>query len=139
MSGRKIVFLGDCQAQALMQIYRDFVTRLSGDSVQWINSWDASEASLQSIKDANAVVSQLFNVERKVTAAGMSSGAMKVEFPAIFIGFLWPFSGQTGHVRNAPTARLVDGPYPAQLGDTYLNTLIRQGVTAEDASNAIWI
>lgn len=133
MSGRKIVFLGDCQANALMQIYRDFVVPLTDETVGWVNATQATEAELESIREADAVVSQVFNVERNVTAAGMRPSALKVEFPAIFVGFLWPFSGQAAHARNVPTPRNGQGAYPAQLGDTFLNKLINEGVAPEEA------
>jgi tetratricopeptide (TPR) repeat protein len=132
--GRKLVFLGDCQAFALAQVYREFVAPITEESVSFANAADApSQAGMRSIEDADVVVAQVFDMERKLTAAGMRGDAEKVEFPAIFLGSLWPFGGQAPHPNNAPTARLAAGPYPAQLGDTFLNRLIAKGVAAEDA------
>jgi hypothetical protein len=133
VSDRKIVFLADCQAVALMRVYRDFVVPLTGDIVRCVAPGRASKADLESIAEADAVVSQIFNVEQNITTAHMRTGALKVEFPAIFVGFLWPFSGQAAHVRNTPTSCFVEGPYPSQLADTFLNKLIREGVEADDA------
>ncbi len=117
-----------------MQIYRDFIAPVTGETVRWVSAATrANQVDLRHINEADVVVSQVFNVERATTAAGMRPDALKVEFPALFVGFLWPFSGQAAHVRNLNTAFIPVGPYDAQVGDTFLNKLIQEGVAPDEA------
>ena len=133
MLSRRIVFLGDCQAIALMKAYRDFVAPFTGELITWVDAGRANEAEVRSIAEADVVVSQVFNIETPVSAAGMRADALKVEFPAVFIGFLWPYSGQAAHVRNTPVPLMGHGPYDGQVGDIFLNRLIQQGIAADEA------
>ena len=132
MSKRKVVFLGDCQAAALAQVYREFVAPLTADSVGMVSVDRASEADIRHIGDADVVVSQVFNLPRKVTADLMRDGAKKIEFPAVFVGFLWPFAVEQ-HVNNKSVTVLPDGPYGGQVGDAFLNRLIVEGVAPQEA------
>jgi hypothetical protein len=53
--------------------------------------------------------------------------------PHVSAAFLWPHAGLP-HPSNAPAPLLdASGPYPAEIGDSFLNRLIAQGVPVEEA------
>ena len=53
--------------------------------------------------------------------------------PHVAGAFLWPYTGQS-HPKNAAAPFLDEaGPYPAELGDSFLNRMIVAGVPAEQA------
>ena len=133
-AGRKIVFLGDCQAHALAVIYRESIAPHRNDTVMFVVAdGPKTDVAIRDISEADIVVSEIFNITKPITAESMRADAHKIEFPAIFIGFLWPFAAREQHVNNQPTPHLEPGPYPGQLGDVFLNKLIREGVDPDEA------
>lgn len=127
MQTRNIVFYGDCQALGLGRAYREFVAPITGEIVGTaLVNQDTSALSV-----ADVVVSQVFDVDRQ--AKLMREGAREVKFPAVFLGCLWPFAGSGGHIHNRPMPGLKIGPFPPQMGDSFLDKLIMDGVRADDA------
>ncbi len=118
----------------LAQLFRRFVAALTGQNVRFVHAEHAAgDADLRAIATADVVVAQLFNVAKRNTAEAMRADARKIEFPSIFAGFLWPFSGQGGHPANEASPFHRDGPYPSEYGDTFLNRLVAEGVPAREA------
>jgi tetratricopeptide (TPR) repeat protein len=134
-SQKLLVFLGDCQAGALAHLYEKFVSPMTGESVRYANATtnQPSLTDAQTIGTAEIIVSQVFNTERPLNRAVTRPGAQQFKFPALFGGFLWPFAGRAPHTTNVSLPFMRSGPYPAQLGDTFLNGLIKEGIFAEEA------
>lgn len=134
-SGRKIVFLGNCQALAIAGLYEQFVSPVNSDSIRWVDvNQPGTAADVEALAKADLVALQVDVVPRPMTDTGMRSDALKVEFPVLFMGFLWPFiTGFDAHVKSRVNPFLGYPPYDAQIGDIFLNGLIEEGVTAEEA------
>jgi tetratricopeptide (TPR) repeat protein len=129
----QIVFMGDCQAHALKHVYANFIAPLRGEEVSFVGLYDTSVKSIAILRSANVVARQIFNVAKSPLVDQIRDDATVITFPAIFSGFLWPYSGQEAHVSNKPTALLRDGPYEHQMADKFLNGLIRESVRPEEA------
>ena len=130
---RKIVtFVGNCQALALCNLYREFVGVLAGENVIYFNDHDLrGQAVLDGVNSADLVIVQDRDFHHELTAEAVPHADYR-SFPMVMASFLWPFANEA-HVRNEPRPPFSDGPYPSQLGDSYLNRLISRGVSPEEA------
>jgi tetratricopeptide (TPR) repeat protein len=133
MEMRRIVFIGNCQMLALHDIYRQFVGDEAGDDLTYIPSYEAiSEEHTGRIGEAHVVVEQVSDMPPAADIAQVPTTAERRLVPVVSGGFLWPFASEP-HPRNEGTWFLPGGPYPATLGDGFLNRLIREQVPPEDA------
>lgn len=129
-----IVFIGDCQAAALSNVWNQFVSPITRMNAEFVRAWHVpSEKDLVCIASASVIVVQVFNGRPKVVVNVEDTRARIIYFPAIFVGFLWPYSGNCGHPLSVPEPFFPNGRYGAQVGDTYLNNLIRDEVPPSDA------
>jgi len=130
---RKIVFVGNCQADAMMNLYRRFVAFDSRDILIYVASYEAMTPQGQSaILNADLVVEQVFDLGQEVIVGDLALKTRRFLFPLVMCGFLWPFGGHA-HPRNEQFSFLQNGPYPAEFGDSYLNQKILAGVPPETA------
>ncbi len=130
----KIVFIGNCQAGSLRHVYARFVQPHTRHEVFHVATHeDLSEANRQRIQAADAVALQMQDFSTKAGAMPLPDGVPVYRFPVVSGAFLWPFSGRErpGN-KNVPIRP--GGSYPAQLGDSWLNRMIRDGVDAEEAT-----
>lgn len=130
---RKIVFLGNCQAQSLATVYRDRLAFQNGDQVTYVdiqNVRTSPTEGAQALKEADTVVVQLFDFPTKISADDLRPECRKIKFPSVVAGFYWPFASQ--HHIHTPKDD-PEPPYPAQLGDRILNGHISKGLDADSA------
>ena len=130
---RLVLFLGNCQAEALASVYRARAAAEIGDSVSFLSSVSRpSDSDVQLIQDADVIIEQVFDFKPTVALEDFTPNARVVRFPTVSGAFLWPFSGRA-HPRNASFPFLRGGPYPAELGDGFLNRMIVERVDPDDA------
>jgi Polysaccharide biosynthesis enzyme WcbI/Tetratricopeptide repeat len=129
---RKVVFIGNCQAVALCQLYQRFAVPESPESAVWIASYgEASSEARQQIADADALVVQILDFEQRI--GDIESNASKYAFPHVYAPFLWPHAGEEHPLNKAFPPFSAAGPYSAEEGDRYLNRMIRAGVDPDEA------
>jgi tetratricopeptide (TPR) repeat protein len=116
---RLVVFFGNCQARALLEIYRRHFANLHEEQVVGCELDNVDDALLAS---ADVVVEQLFNRPR-IKPDTLRPHTTHIRFPVMMAQFLWPYSGQP-HSRNRRYPFLAAGPYPDEMGDSFLNRLI---------------
>lgn len=132
MRRKNVTFVGNCQALALCNLYRDFIGVPAGETVVYFNDHDLrGQAVLDGVASADLVVVQDRDFHHDLTAEAVPHAEYRA-FPMVMAAFLWPFADEA-HVHNQPQPPFSDGPYPSQLGDSYLNRLITEGVPPEDA------
>jgi tetratricopeptide (TPR) repeat protein len=130
----RLVFLGNCQMLALQHMYTRFVAPCVPSRTTYIATHgELSNASRMALGEADVIVRQVLNFTVNSNDVGFGVGVKVYTVPVVTGGFLWPFSGRA-HPLNAPTPGLKDGPYPGQLGDSYLNNLIASGIEPEVAA-----
>jgi tetratricopeptide (TPR) repeat protein len=133
----KVAFIGNGQARILSEVYRQLVGITAGHIVSFANpAVHFSRENEEEISAADIVVLQEQGHKPDVDLEALNGNATLVRMPEVIIDFLWPFGGQP-HVRNHRTAMFPDGPYPAQLGDAYLNRQIQAGAGFAAASGYI--
>src|SRR4051794_21754398 len=121
---RRIVFVGNCQVHMLSAVYHKFVTSYSGDQIRYIASYEElSEEDRKALTTADVLVQQVLDFEPKIDLTITKAGVPHHPLPFVPAAFLWPFATEA-HNRNQSLPFLRDGPYPAQLGDAYLNRKI---------------
>ncbi len=133
---RQIVMIGNCQMQAMMQLYQKFVAGRTGDKLRHIPSYaDLTDEGRSAIEQADVVVEQLLDLKPKADTDGVSTTTGRLYIPMVTAAFLWPFAGQP-HPKNAACPFLAGGPYGGEASDSYLNRLIMSGADAEEAVEA---
>ena len=129
---RLIVFVGNCQLDALANLYRRVAARPE-DQVVYLASYRASDAAgCAQVAKADILLRQVLDFAPVV--GDMQTRAEVHLVPHLGAPFLWPCTGRP-HPYNAPAPSLdAHGPYPAELGDSFLDRLIAAGVPAEEAA-----
>ncbi len=130
---RKVVFFGNCQAQALATVYRAHFGSAVGDDVAYADSHNVltdPEFATRALSEADVVVSQVFDFPAPLKAEDLQPHCITCRFPSVVAGFYWPYASQP-HIETPKDDP--EPPYPAQLGDRYLNGLIAKGVAPEAA------
>ena len=128
-----MVFVGNCQADTLRVLYRKYVTPYAPANTfhVWSNR-KISEASRVVLRNADVIVRQVQDFETEADLGDTPPGAITHLIPAVIGSFLWPFGGRA-HPLNAAAKKGADGPYPPQLGDSFLNELIAKNVAPQEA------
>lgn len=135
MAKRRVVFFGNCQAQALSNLCRRFLAPRRDDSISAIIAPVKDlEYARREMASADIVVEQVFDHTLEIDPLAEKLGRKVVRFPNVYAIFYWPYTNQR-HPRNDEIGTAYDaGPYPNEMGDSFLNRLIaRGGVSPDDA------
>jgi tetratricopeptide (TPR) repeat protein len=125
---RRILYVGNCQMQGLRSLHDRFVTPVSDDVASWVNPYQTfSDADYAAIAAADLIVGQVNNKQSIDNLAALASQAPRHLVPTLGGSFHWPFAGQS-HINH-----LQHGPYIGDLGDGFLNRMIKQGVPPDEA------
>ncbi len=123
---RRVVFAGGIQARALAKAYRMDIAADSDEDVFFIGAEAlAREAAHRVIAAADIVVTDLTQAGESVPDHLIPASAERIAVPVIRADFLWPFAGRP-HPRNQGTSALKAGPYPADFGDSFLDTMLEE-------------
>lgn len=133
MRRKQIRFVGNCQSNALANFYKDFVGTPAGEDVVSIDDLGLDDEGIRrAVEGADVVVVQERDFKRGLTQDELGGAVEVFTFPLIMAGFLWPFANEP-HVHNMSERPISDGPYPSQMGDSFLNRLVTRGVPPEEA------
>ena len=135
---RKIVFLGNCQANSLRRLFAESVAPNTGDDVGFVACFaEPSELSLDLFSNADIIVSQILDspqvlsLNRLRTANRITATTQIVEFPFVSGSFLWPHACPS-HIFNHSMPFFGPGPYGQNFGNSYLNREILRGTDLSD-------
>jgi tetratricopeptide (TPR) repeat protein len=133
---RRIVLIGNCQINAMGQLYRRFAAGRTGDTVEHIPTYqDLSEKHRIAIEQADVVVEQLFDLKQQADTTALPTTTPRLFIPMVTAAFLWPFAGSP-HPKNTGYPFLPTGPYDGEAADSYLNRMIAAGTDPEEAVEA---
>ena len=136
MSGtvaRRIVFVGNCQTQALSDLYARFIPDAVDQDIAYIPSHEALTAERISVlSQADLVVEQRLDLQPPMDVAGIASSAKHMRVPLLSGMFLFPYAGSP-HPHNPTPWFMAAGPFDAEMGDGFLNAQISRLVPADDA------
>jgi tetratricopeptide (TPR) repeat protein len=129
---RKVVFLGNCQANRYKELYAEKIAPLLGDQVWFVPSFSPADDDTRALlADADLVAAQVFDADATTGLHNLDTNAEVVYFPNATGMFLWPFGGDP-HPLNKAETFLPTGPYDLNMGDRLLNRKLR-GKTLSDA------
>ncbi len=132
---RRIVFVGNCQAFALMDAFNLHISPYTGERAFHVAAYhDLDDASRTILTSADVIVDLIFDFAQRTNIADLGLDKPVIPVPYVNGNFLWPYAYEA-HPRNAPVGFIVSGPYPVELGDAYLNRLMRDGVPATEAAS----
>ncbi len=130
---RRVVFAGGVQARALAQAYRLDIAGDGDEDVFFIGAEAlVREAAHRVIAAADIVITDLTKDGETVADHLIPASAERIAVPVVRAGFLWPYAGSP-HPRNAGTGALRDGPYPADFGDIFLDSMLSERVSEDEA------
>ena len=130
---RRIVFAGGTQAKALARAYRLDIAVDRDEDVFFIGA-DAvvREAAHRVIASADIVVTDVTEAGETVPERLVPANAERIAVPVVSGAFLWPYAGRA-HPRNRGTDALPGGPYPADFGDGFLDSMLAERVPEDEA------
>ncbi len=130
---RRVVFAGGIQAKALAKAYRLDIAADTDEDVFFIGAEALSrEAAHRVIAAGDVVVTDLTVAGPSVADYLIPGNAQSIAVPVVHGDFLWPFAGRP-HPRNRGTEAVPEGPYPADFGDSFLDGMLDQGVSEDEA------
>jgi tetratricopeptide (TPR) repeat protein len=132
-SMRKIVFVGNCQAIAIINVYNQFIKPRLNDQIIFIHV-DAERTTFEELHVASAdiVVEQVFDKKQIFNIEGIDVRGQVIRFPYLSGRFLWPY-GETRHPNNGPIPFREQGPFPAGDTDGYINKMAKDRVEPDAA------
>jgi hypothetical protein len=137
MSGRKILFYGNCQVHYIGRVYGELIAPLNGDHVicSDINGTDFTvRRHCERFLEADILVDQVFDAPDPIPPELLDPGKPRLRVPNIRGDFLWPFGtrGLPPHHARLPA----DYYYAHEYGDTFLNRMLVREVPPRDAVDA---
>ncbi len=128
----RIFFFGNCQIQALHDVYRNLVAPLTGDTIAWQHSFapllPENEAAIAACE---VLVTQSAHFEPQTDITHIETTARRIVVPVVGTPFLWPYSGSAhpDAARKYPKYN----PYPAERSDGWMLRRLSQGASPEQA------
>jgi len=130
---KRIVFIGNCQMEVIRNLYDKFVGGITVDETYFLPAWtELDDQGKKILAAADLLVDQVQSFTRGIDLPPSIAAIRRVSVPLVSASFLWPFAG-SAHPLNADSPWLKGGPYPGELGDGFLNRLIKEGVPPDRA------
>jgi tetratricopeptide (TPR) repeat protein/capsular polysaccharide biosynthesis protein len=130
---KRIVFIGNCQMEVMRNLYDKVVGGITNDETYFLPSWtEVDDSGMKLLAHADLLVNQVQSFSRELDLPPGISAVRRISVPLVSASFLWPFGG-AAHPSNTDSPFLKGGPFPGELGDGFLNRLIRDGVPADRA------
>jgi len=128
-----VVFLGNCQAQAVSHAYSRFVAPARGDRVDYVPSYrETTPEQKQLVAEADIVVELLMDFEQPSGLDNSQLRGKRYFIPLVSGGWLWPNHG-TPHphsqAKRFHVGQMID------CADAFLNKMIIEGVQPEKAAD----
>lgn len=133
LTDRRVAFVGNCQMFRLSKLYGSSLTTGMRGASEYVNPHVESDPACASIlAEADFVIWQVSDAASRIARSSLPIGTRVIDVPLVSAVFLWPFAGRP-HPKNERVPHAPNGPFDPELGDTYLNSLIAQGVTPDEA------
>ena len=134
---RRVVFLGNCQANVYKRLYDEKIAPHVGDEVSFVASFgQVTDEAKSLIAKADVLVAQVFDGEQEIGLHNIDTSAEIVTFPLVTGMFLWPFGG-VPHPLNKKEEFLPTGPYDLNMGDRFLNKAMHRSALDPETISTI--
>ncbi len=132
-AARHIVFVGNCQIEAMVGMYRRFIAPRTRDHIEYVPSYETLGTDRAAIlEQADLIVEQVMDLSPNTETAGLASGTPRIQVPLVTGAFLWPFRAQS-HPKARSYPFMQVGAFDAESSDSYLNRMIIAGTDPEEA------
>jgi tetratricopeptide (TPR) repeat protein len=134
MSGRRVLFYGNCQVQYIARVYSELICPLNGDTARYL---DINHTRFDhphhrdAFTHADILVDQVFDVDDPIPPELIDPVRDRLRIPNMRGDFLWPFGTRERHPHHATFP--ADHYYGHEFGDTFLNRMIVQNSPAQEA------
>lgn len=111
-----------------------FLAPRLGDVTETINIVGPEGAEAHRVlANADIIINQIFDKPGEINVVSEFKSHRIINFPNVYALFYWPFANQR-HPRNDEVGTGYDvGPYPNEMGDSFLNRLILSKTPADEA------
>jgi tetratricopeptide (TPR) repeat protein len=125
--------MGNCQLAAVESVMHRHLAREFGLRTHFVESWtELSDSDRDILDSADIIIGQRLRFTDRSDVEDLQTRGSRILVPLLSASFLWPFAGMP-HPRNASFPFHRYGPYPAEIGDSYLNRQIAEGVDPDVA------
>lgn len=119
--------------EVIRNLYDKFVGGITGDETHFLPSWtEVDDSGANRLRTADLLVNQIQSFSQELELPPEIAAVPRVPVPLVSASFLWPFGG-AAHPANTDSPFLKGGPFPGELGDGFLNRLIKEAVPADRA------
>jgi tetratricopeptide (TPR) repeat protein len=123
----KVIFVGNCQAQALYGAYLTWIAPGREETVQYVPAYEeADDAAIERIRQADLIALQITDADQKVNLADIGARGRVVRFPMVTAMFLWPFHSGA-HPRDANIPAEYRRVFTGNFGDRWLDRRLAAG------------
>jgi len=130
---RRIVFAGGQQMRALARIYRAEVATETDEEIIYIGSEAIGrDAARRAIDAADVAVTETRTTGTILPEEMLRRGVGLIRVPHVVADYLWPYAGRP-HPRNRGEFAIQGGPYPADFGDSFLDSMMEDNVPEDEA------
>jgi hypothetical protein len=130
---RRIVFAGGQQLRALARIYRSEVATETDEEIIYIGSEAIGrDAARRAIDAADVAVTETRTTGSILSDDMLRPGVNLIRVPHVVADYLWPNAGRP-HPRNRGEFAIQGGPYPADFGDSFLDSMMDDNVPEDEA------
>jgi hypothetical protein len=130
---RRIVFAGGQQMRALARTYRAEVATETDEEIIFIGAEAIGrDAARRAMDAADVLVSETLETGSVLSEDMLRPGAELLRVPHVAADFLWPNAGRP-HPKNRGEFVIQGGPYPADFGDAFLDSMMDQGIAEDEA------
>jgi hypothetical protein len=130
---RRIVFAGGQQMRALARTYRAEVATETDEDIIYIGAEAIGrDAARRAMDAADVLVSEMLDTGSVLSEEMLRPGAELLRVPHVAADFLWPNAGRP-HPKNRGEFVIQGGPYPADFGDAFLDSMMDEGITEDEA------
>src|SRR4051794_30115651 len=89
---KRIVFVGNCQANALRVVYAAWIAPRRDERVEYVVSYsEAKPEQLRVLQEADIIVDQQLSSEQQVEVKRLGLGGKVISFPMVSGILMWPF------------------------------------------------
>jgi hypothetical protein len=119
--------------RALARIYRSEVATETDEDITYIGSEAITRDAARRIIDvADVALSETRTGGSLLAEDMLRPGASLVRVPHVVADYLWPNAGRP-HPLNRGEFIIPGGPYPADFGDSFLDSMMEDGVAEDEA------
>ena len=132
-----IAVVGNRQACFISDVFRHILGKNVDVEVVYVDNNNTDEHIENLLERCGVIIVQENGFQDRLSKFGIHRTAKVYRIADVSVDFIWPFGGQP-HYRNHINSVFNNGPFPATLGDAYLNRKLQAGSACKDLESYVY-